>query len=143
MIPLIDISMVLLVFFMMTAQELLTASPIPSPTAANCLAISNTGVLHIGMGDAPGGKIEYFLKQDYKTPLTEQNALKIIEDDFRVVARSQIKVIITASGKLPYERVQDLTLALERMAGPDLQIQAKVIQRSRPSGEAGAEGGPE
>src|SRR5437867_2605428 len=39
MIPLIDISMVLLVFFMMTAQDLLTATPIDTPKAKNVFAV--------------------------------------------------------------------------------------------------------
>jgi biopolymer transport protein ExbD len=137
MIPLIDISMVLLVFFMMTAQDLMTASPIDSPKAANTLAIDSHGVIHVGIKDV-GGKLEYYFGEKYDEPYAEQQFFKIINEEVPKVRPSPTRAIITAGGKVPYEKVQDVTIELQKHG---VTSQGKVKSKPTGGGEASGEGG--
>jgi biopolymer transport protein ExbD len=142
MIPLIDISMVLLVFFMMTAQNLLTSTEVKNvPPAFNAFAIDRKGVFHVGMQDAGGGKVLFFVKEDYNNPMEEKQFFKLAEE---AISQAQLhypslRVVITASGTLPFEKVQDVTIQLQRMG---VQIQGKVRTLKRSAGAA-PEGGTE
>jgi biopolymer transport protein ExbD len=111
MIPLIDISMVLLVFFMMTAGALLTSSRINTPPAEH--ARKGTGNLIVSM-EQVGGRVNYFLGEDYAQPLTEQQLLAQLKLQGRELL-GEARVIVRADARLSFDLVQQLTLALEAL----------------------------
>lgn len=134
MIPLIDISMVLLVFFMMTAQNLLTLTPIDSPKAANTLAIDSYGVIHVGIKDAGGGKLEYYFGEKYDEPYSEQQFYRILQEEIPRARPSPTRAIITAGAKVPYEKVQEVTIELQKFGIVSQgKVQAKTRGGSGPS----------
>jgi biopolymer transport protein ExbD len=139
MIPLIDISMVLLVFFMMTAQDLMTQSPIDSPKAKkeNTLKIDANGVAHIGIKEAEG-KLEYFFGEDYEKPMPEAQFLRLIAEEIPKVKPPLTRAIVTAGGKVPYEKVQDITIELQKLG---VTSQGKVKAKASGGGEAAPAGG--
>jgi biopolymer transport protein ExbD len=134
MIPLIDISMVLLVFFMMTAQNLMSASPVDNPTAKYARITDAKRVTVVTMM-LRGTKIEYYVGDNYKpeNALSEETAVKRVQEDQR--AQRNLRVIIQADQKISYSRVQELTLRLERV-GIKL-IEAKVLGAAGSGGEGG------
>jgi biopolymer transport protein ExbD len=140
MIPLIDISMVLLVFFMMTAQNLMSASPVENPPAGSAKAIEAKGLITVTMMSRGGGKIEYYVGDDFSpaNAMTEEACVKKVETDQKASRHS--KVIVQADKTLPYDKVQALTLKLEK-TGVVKWVQAKVKHTG--GGGAGSEGGGE
>jgi biopolymer transport protein ExbD len=137
MIPLIDVSLVLLVFFMMTAQNLMTMTPIDSPKAANTLAIDSYGVIHVGIKDAGGGRLEYFFGEKYDEPYQEQQFYRILEEEVPKARPTPTRAIITAGAKVPYEKVQDVTIALHKF-GIVSQGKVQAKTRSGPPAEEGS-----
>lgn len=137
MIPLIDISMVLLVFFMMTAQDLLSASPIESPQAAHAHIIDAAKSITVNMKADPDRKdrIIYYYHEDFNTELTEEGLIEKVKDMMRERGADPPKIIVSAQDKLPFEKVQHLTIAIEKLGVQTLQ--ARV--REKPGGEGGTE----
>jgi biopolymer transport protein ExbD len=123
MIPLIDVSLVLLVFFMMTAESLISPSPAKNPPAKRAWTVEGRGAIFVTMlGE--GAKTEYYVGEsiDRGSPLTEDECLRQVVDEQK--ASRHAKVILQADRHLPYEKIQQLTMKLER-AGVK-RIQAKV-----------------
>jgi biopolymer transport protein ExbD len=127
MIPLIDISMVLLVFFMMTASNLVTASPVLSPEARNTLAIDAAGSFTVNIKLEDNGKIDYYFGDNFQDPMTEQEMLRKVESVLKDpdVKNFKSKAVIKASATLPYEKVQQMTVALKRAGVKTIQAQVR------------------
>lgn len=124
MIPLIDISMVLLVFFMMTAENLITAAPFKISTAKSAEISTPNGTVQISIRRDPQDekKIAYHFLQNYNDSFTEKEVLdKVREEKGR--RGSEIKVVLQVEGTLPFELVQSLMMGLESM---NLKPVAKV-----------------
>lgn len=134
MIPLIDISMVLLVFFMMTANDLLTASPVSNPKAVHAEAIEKRGSVSVGIKLDPSGKnVEYYFNDNYNEVLNE---FQLHEKIRAALAQPNPpkRVIMNAEGKMPFDKVQQLTLDLEKLGAP--VIQGKVTLQGGGGGPA-------
>ena len=142
MIPLIDVSLVLLVFFMMTAQNLLTKSPVDNPEAKSAKIVKVHGLITVTLKSLGGGKVEYFVGDDTSAgkALTEDACVKEVE--VLQKASKHSKVIVQADSTLPYDKVQSLTLKLER-TGTVKFVQARVKHVGGAGGEGGAGGGGE
>jgi biopolymer transport protein ExbD len=123
MIPLIDISLVLLIFFMMTAGSLITASTIETPAAetARVRAIKPKETLTISMTMA-GDRIRFFLGEGSGQELSESELFDAVAVKLREAAI--VEAVVKANPWIPIERVQQLISGLER-AGVQ-QIQAGV-----------------
>lgn len=134
MIPLIDISMVLLVFFMMTAQNLITAAPFKIP-AVKLSEISDRqgNVLISARRDTEDEtKIAYHFKENYTDKFTEQEVLDKMRDE-KASAGLKLKVVLQVESTLPFEKVQALMMGLERMGIKDYV--AKVAPAAQGGGE--------
>lgn len=134
MIPLIDISMVLLVFFMMTAQNLITAAPFKIP-AVKLSEISDRqgNVLISARRDTEDEtKIAYHFKENYTDKFTEQEVLDKMRDE-KASAGLKLKVVLQVESTLPFEKVQALMMGLERMGIKDYV--AKVAPAVQGGGE--------
>ncbi len=139
MIPLIDISMVLLVFFMMTAQDLLTASPIDSPKASAANIAASKEALKINLRRDPDNAnvVQYYWGDDVQ-PGKERKLEDILSEVDNAVLNTppnSVTVIVRAEGKLPYSVVQTL---VARLKDKKVKVQAHVKQQSA---EPGADGG--
>lgn len=116
MIPLIDISMVLLVFFMMTAENLITAAPFKISAVKSAEISDPKGNVLISIRKDPDDekKIAYHFKQNYTDKFTEQEVLDKIKDEKGRVG-VELKIVLQVESTLPFEKVQPLMIGLERM----------------------------
>lgn len=138
MIPLIDISMVLLVFFMMTAQDLLTRSPVDSPKAAHTEITDNHSALMANIQRDPDNpqKALYFFGDDFNpgSVLTEDGLIQKLEDAIRDRGNTPQVLIIRADGGLHYGTVSGMTVRLQKMLSglknTGSRIHAQVKQKA-------------
>jgi biopolymer transport protein ExbD len=136
MIPLIDVSLVLLIFFMMTASVIAAGSLINTPVAefGNLVTATQLWIgidrqadgsplYSIGAGDAPP-KPEH-LKLD------ERQVLGVLD---QVLDPGQPKQVqIRGDRHLPYEVIQSMTLALELRKSRGIEkVFAEVSTRNQP-----------
>lgn len=133
MIPLIDISLVLLIFFMMTAAVGGAGALIDTPQAQYKLLTISSDVIWIGIQPGANDQPEYMLgigegKGEAYAGRTE--ALQAL-DKLLQVQEGPAKVSIKAHRKLPYDVVRDLTVELERFkrSGKVLDILAEVSEK--------------
>lgn len=139
MIPLIDISLVLLIFFMMT-MVVAAVSRISVPDMANATTIeTNPGVIRIDI-DLRDGKYFYALGLGTQAPaaeddnLTSDVELKARLDERLRVVTTPPKVRIAAHGDVPYEIVAEVLDALqERIRREQISEYAvEVNERAKP-----------
>jgi biopolymer transport protein ExbD len=130
MIPLIDISMVLLVFFMMTAQTAIRFSPIDTPEARYARAVDPSGNLIVSVRLTEQGEVAYFLNDRYSEPAFDFNGLKTeISEKYATARMKPARAIIKASGGVPFEKVIQPLIAALQEAGIQ-RIQAQVREGS-------------
>ncbi len=117
MIPLIDVSLVLLIFFMMTAAvESGMFTPIDTPPAKISLAAITEGSYFVAVDrDAKGG-VRYGLGRDDKE-LEEMGpaiapVLARLQKELKDVGK-EVRINIRADQKLPIEVIKDVTLQLQ------------------------------
>lgn len=82
MIPLIDISLVLLIFFMMTAAVGGAGALIPTPPAKHTTLVADPTLIWIGVRPGPGGSPEFLVgegNQPPSEPMTQQQALAEVD----------------------------------------------------------------
>ena len=119
MIPLIDISLVLLIFFMMTAT-VAAISRIAVPSMVNASKIDTApGILRIDI-DMSSGNPVYGIGVATSAPLEEDSNLQDDEqlfthlDKHLQLIQESPKVRIAAHGELPYEVVEKVMNGLDR-----------------------------
>jgi biopolymer transport protein ExbD len=130
MIPLIDISLVLLIFFMMTAGTLISLSLIPTPETDSTKTLSR-GPNNITLGLMyQDRQLQYFVGDQTTDPMTEQ---QLLEEVGRMLKQSPggLNVVVKAAEDVPFEKVRQLTMGLEKRG-------VKVIYagvRDKPGGD--------
>lgn len=136
MIPLIDISMVLLVFFMMTAQNLITAAPFPIPPVKNAEISDRQGNVSISVrldpDDPEKRNITYHFLDNYTEKFNEQEVLTKVKEA-KAERGTNMKIVLQVESTIPFERVQSLMMGLEKM---NLTYVAKVAPKAAPAGAA-------
>lgn len=139
MIPLIDISLVLLIFFMMT-MTVAAISRIQVPEAANAFTIeTNPGVIRIDIDLKDGGYV-YALGLGTAAPAPEDdNLASDVELKARLDERLRVvtvppKVRIAANAKIPAGVVDEVLNALEdrRVKGQIAEYTIEINERARP-----------
>jgi biopolymer transport protein ExbD len=118
MIPLIDVSLVLLIFFMMTATVAAGASFISTPWAREGIELnSDLSKLWVGIDFGPGDQPVYSLGQGTSMPAEEDQRLSESEVLQRLEARlsrsTPVDITVKANHALPYGVVERITTALE------------------------------
>lgn len=118
MIPLIDVSLVLLIFFMMTASVAASVS-ILTPTATNPTLMTNDPrMIWIGIDKIPGRDPVYSIGKGEQGPapedqnLTEAEVVKHLAKKLDESGGAEVR--IRAHKQLPYSVVKRLTLQVER-----------------------------
>ena len=139
MIPLIDISLVLLIFFMMTTS-VAAISRIKLPDMTNAVTIeTNPGVIRIDL-DQRDEHVYYSLGLGTQAPTAEDDNL---ESDVQLLARLDErlkvavvppKVRIAAHQQIPHEVVQDLLSSIERRIQQNQvsELAVEVNERGKP-----------
>ena len=114
MIPLIDISLVLLIFFVMTAGSLIGASVVETPAAENARVRSinpkETVAVSVSMLN---NQVRYFIEDEGERALTQQELLGILSQKMK--EGTVVDAVVKANPWLPYETVRDLLAAMERI----------------------------
>jgi biopolymer transport protein ExbD len=125
MIPLIDVSLVLLVFFIMTAGAI-AYSNIALPEASNNLLVANPDMIWIGIQAIeadPTERPSYSIgtgdqaAADDDKGLTEQQVLEQLDARLKERGGKPVEVQIKASGDLPEGYVLQMQVALEQRRG--------------------------
>jgi biopolymer transport protein ExbD len=121
MIPLIDVSLVLLIFFMLTASGAAAAALIPTPAAESANVTNNPESLVIGMNlAADGDTIVYSLSEGTKPPEEGNRDLKTREellqrlDDLLAKRSGRAEVTINAHKAVKSGQIRQLTVQLEQ-----------------------------
>jgi biopolymer transport protein ExbD len=126
MIPLIDVSLVLLIFFMMTtAVSMGVFSAIPTPPAKHQLQSISGEMFWVGIEiktDAKKKTTETFFslgKDSQKTYLVEPTQDDVAITDFLARelqdAEGEVKIRLRADKNLPIETIKDATLGLQEL----------------------------
>ncbi len=119
MIPLIDVSLVLLIFFMMTATVASASSLINTPFALRGALVTNdASMIWIGIDRAADGQPIYSLGLGDAGPdegdrklATEEELLKRLEA--KLAGKRQVEVMVRADQSFPFAVVKRMTVALE------------------------------
>lgn len=138
MIPLIDISLVLLIFFMMTATVAVGGSKIDTPQTLNGVEFTqDKSMLWMGIDRKDNGQPSYSLGTGDMQAETGDSELSLEQALARLDARLAnhvpgAVVRVAAHKQLSYGTVQKLTAELEkrRRAGKIGEIKAEVNERS-------------
>jgi biopolymer transport protein ExbD len=125
MIPLIDITLVLLIFFMMTAAVSAGMfSPIDTPPARHQLATIEQGMYWVGLDKDKQGEPRYSLGKDDRDILKPGKALAPVLDRLRTELKDiggEVRVRIRADQNLPNELVRDV---MERLGELERTVNA-------------------
>jgi biopolymer transport protein ExbD len=121
MIPLIDVSLVLLIFFMMTSTVSSAIANIKVPQVANGVEISSQmkmiwiGINYVGDDQPPRYQVKLDLDEvkENNNDLNEEQVLKKVEE---VLAKqgSVPEVRIAAHQKLSFDLIRNLAVELEK-----------------------------
>lgn len=139
MIPLIDISLVLLIFFMMTLV-VAAVSHIEVPEMANATTIEgDPNILRIDL-DMKDGRVLYGIGVGTAEPAADARDLpsdvevKLKLDEMIAKEKSPPKVRIAAHGDIPYEVVEEILKALEsrQEKGVIRDYAVEVNERAKP-----------
>lgn len=144
MIPLIDISMVLLVFFMMTSAALLAdVSDVKLPEARTAYAAEKSGTLYIVVlynqnkeyrfrvgAPNPKASDKAAEQANWKKGVTFEQLDEEIKRRREQIKGELKKGVITADSKVPFERIQDLQVKLEHELG--LKVEFKIHFKPMP-----------
>jgi biopolymer transport protein ExbD len=142
MIPLIDISLVLLIFFMMTATVAVSGADIPTPTVyeGTKLMASDASTFWVGIDRGDSGKPLYSLGQGDRPPQDADRNLTQDQVLARLDARIQesgasfgVAVRVAAHKQVTFGTVQALTAELEQRRGRGRisEIKAEMNERSK------------
>ena len=116
MIPLIDISLVLLIFFMMTAAVGGAAALIPTPPAKWKLLHVEPDMLWIGVRPGANGSQEFIVGEGTgkaSEPMSQEQAVNELERRIQEKP-GPVRINIRAHPQTPYDLIRELTVRLQR-----------------------------
>lgn len=138
MIPLIDISLVLLIFFMMTATVAVGGSKIDTPQTLHGVEFTqDKGMLWVGVDRGEDGQPTFSIGQgdmqaeSADSKLSQEQLLAKLDAKLKEV-NGGLVVRVAGHKQLPYGVMQKLTAELEkrRRAGTISEIKAEVNEKS-------------
>jgi len=138
MVPLIDISLVLLIFFMMTATVAVGASGIPLPETSFAVATADRGALWIGVDFGPDATPSYSIGAADRPVAAGDSRLTLEQVLDRIRGRllsretgQTFSVRVAAHTRMPVDVVQRLTAELTALRPLGLaEIKAEVAERT-------------
>ncbi len=137
MIPLIDISLVLLIFFMMTATVAISGADIETPTLYHGSQLTTgSDAIWLGADKGPDGAAVYSIGTGNAPAKDEDRSLTLAQvvERLKVEVKKMRGVPVRIAGHrgLPFGAVQVLTAEVEKLRGPGgvTEIKAEVSERS-------------
>jgi biopolymer transport protein ExbD len=137
MIPLIDISLVLLIFFMMTATIAVAGASIETPSVFNGSGFTtDQAMIWIGIERAENGSPTYSIGQGDRPPAAGDDKLtlpQVLEKlDARIKETPGCRVRVAGNKRLPFGAVKQLAAELEKRRGLNgiADIKAEVNEKS-------------
>src|SRR4051812_40141468 len=138
MIPLIDISLVLLIFFMMTATVAVSGASIDTPNVYNGTGLTtDQAMIWVGVDRAENGAAVFSIGQGDKPAAAGDEKLTLAQVLAKLDAKLKESVIgrpvrLAGNKRLPFGEVQKLTVELERRKRPGgiTEIKAEVNEKS-------------
>ena len=130
MIPLIDVSLVLLIFFIMTTTGAAMISSIKTPQAmAGIISSSNPTLIWVGIDLDAGGNPVYSLGEGTNPPERDDEGLITLDQvlkrlDEKLAKTERVEVVIRAHERLPSGLVRRLQVELERRSHISAKYQA-------------------
>jgi biopolymer transport protein ExbD len=121
MIPLIDISLVLLIFFMMTAaMQAGLFTPIDTPPATHQLVAIQEGTYWVGIDKDTSGQTRYSLGQDTSTleqggPDLSQVKERLYKELVKLPKGGEVRINLRGDRKLPYEVIKGVHVEIEQL----------------------------
>ncbi|MBX7103440.1 MAG: biopolymer transporter ExbD [Gemmataceae bacterium] len=139
MVPLIDISLVLLIFFMMTATVAVGGSKVIVPETSYATLFSGQGTLVVGMDLGPGGQPVYSFAVGDGPPLPADDGISAdaVIERIRQKLKSReagqtLGCRVAAHHKLPFEVVQKFAGRLGALRSEGLtEVKAEVQERPK------------
>jgi len=134
MIPLIDVSLVLLIFFMMTTTVAGAGSLIHTPFAGQGTQLSSS-YIWIGLERSPTGQIFYSLGKgdggaaEGNRQLNEQQAIQHVA---ALLKGQRVNVHVRADRTVPYRYIKRMTLALDEYKAYIRKVYAEVSTKDIP-----------
>jgi biopolymer transport protein ExbD len=139
MIPLIDISLVLLIFFMMTAAVGGAGTLIPTPKAAYKHLYIDPDIVWIGIQPSADKQTQEYLLGDGDQakpsgPMSRAEVVRQLDELLRAKQGSPIKLNIRAHHQTPYEVIRDLTIEVQghQFDGRIRGVYAEVSEKEQP-----------
>ena len=112
MIPLIDISLVLLVFFMLTAAEMIAVSPVETPPAEHARVIKRQETLNVNVGFENSAAV-FFLDGPNERRFKRTELDEFLGHVTEQIPSSGVETtIVKAHTRVPYETIQALIAGL-------------------------------
>jgi biopolymer transport protein ExbD len=136
MIPLIDVSLVLLIFFMMLLAGSSGVMAVPLPKSEHG-EIAKDELAVIVLMDYPQGQIRYGVMQGKKTLLNDVEDIGQVQEEVRRLmeaSATKLNLSINVHEKLPSGKVRDLVAKLTA----DPAIRSKVLKLYTGTGEKSA-----
>jgi biopolymer transport protein ExbD len=113
MIPLIDISLVLLVFFMLTAAEMITASPVETPPAMHARVIKRRESFNVNVAFENSQPV-FFLDAPNERRFTKAEMPEFLNHVASQIPSEGVETtIVRAHARVPYETIQALIAGLD------------------------------
>lgn len=139
MIPLIDISLVLLIFFMMTSTVSVAGARVDLPETQFARLTSNREMLWVGIDIGKDGQPTYSFGEGERAAEPGDSELSLPQVLAKVRDRAKKRgnppgtiVRVAAHRRLPYETVQSLTAELTKLRGEGVvEIKAEVSEKAR------------
>lgn len=112
MIPLIDISLVLLVFFMLTAAEMIAASPVETPPADHARVIKRLETLNVNVGYENSAAV-FFLDGSNERRFKREELEEFLSHVAEQLPSNGVETtIVKAHARVPYETIRALIAGL-------------------------------
>jgi biopolymer transport protein ExbD len=139
MIPLIDVSLVLLIFFIMTTTSVALAARIPTPEAYTGLVSANADRIWIGIDVDGNGEPIYSIGQGDEAPasnedqglMTQQQVLQRLDAKLKERGGAPAEVLIRPHKELPSGIRRRLQIELEKR-GQVVQKYRAVSEKANP-----------
>lgn len=126
--PMVDVMLVLLIIFMVTAPLLTTGVTVDLPRASSAALKQDTKPVTVSI--APDGRL--YLQNQKDTPISEAQLRAQLTENLR--ANPELRIYVRGDGGVPYHRVMEV-MGMLRDAGIDKVSLITQLPTPQPAGQ--------